>query len=99
MRSYINCYPLYERNVLKPLIVARALFNRLFEPNCFERIFLIPANSSTVRIELPAITPEPGAEGRRTSLAAPNLPFVGCGIEFAPVKGTEIIFFFPRDSP
>jgi hypothetical protein len=68
---------LYDFNVLKPLIVALALFNKLLEPNCFDKMFLIPANSNTVRIELPAITPEPGAEGRNTSFAAPNLPFVG----------------------
>jgi hypothetical protein len=73
--------------------VARALFNKLFEPSCLDRIFLIPANSKTVLIELPAITPEPGAEGRNTSLAAPNLPFVGCGIELELVNGIEIIFY------
>jgi len=63
--------------VLRPSIVALALFNRLFEPNCLDKIFLIPASSSTVLIELPAITPEPGAEGRNTSFAAPNRPVVG----------------------
>ena len=57
--------------------MARALLSKLFDPNCLDRMFLIPANSRTVRIELPAITPEPGAEGRKTSLAAPNLPLVG----------------------
>jgi len=39
-------------------------------------MFLIPASSSTVRIELPAITPQPGADGRKISFAAPNLPLV-----------------------
>jgi hypothetical protein len=39
-------------------------------------MFLTPANSNTVRIELPAITPDPGAEGLKINLAAPNLPFV-----------------------
>ena len=53
----------------------------------------MPASSKTVRIELPAITPEPGAEGRSTSFAAPNLPLVGCGIEFELVKGTLIMCF------
>ena len=43
-------------------MVARALFRRLFDPNCFDKMFLIPASSSTVRIELPAITPEPGGK-------------------------------------
>ena len=49
---------------------------RFFDPNCFERIFLTPANSNTVRIELPAITPDPGAEGLKISFAAPNRPFI-----------------------
>ena len=62
--------------MLSPATVARALFNKLLEPNCFDRMFLTPANSNTVRIELPAITPEPGAEGHNTSLAAPKRPLV-----------------------
>jgi hypothetical protein len=37
----------------------------------------MPANSNTVRIELPAITPDPGADGRKISLAAPKRPLVG----------------------
>ena len=54
---------MYALNELRPSIVARALFNKLFEPNCLDKIFFIPASSKTVRIELPAITPEPGADG------------------------------------
>ena len=77
-----NYYMLYDLSVLKPSIVARALFNKLFEPSCFDKIFLMPANSKTVRIELPAITPEPGAEGRKINFAAPKRPLVACGIEF-----------------
>ena len=52
-----------------------------------------------MRIELPAITPEPGADGLNTSLAAPNLPLVGCGIEFELVKGTLIMCFLPSVTP
>ena len=72
--------------------MALALFNKLFEPNRFDKIFSIPAISNTVRIELPAITPEPGAEGLNISFEALNLPIVECGIEFVLVKGTKIIF-------
>ena len=90
---------MYVFNVLKPSIVARALFKRLFEPNFLDKIFLIPANSSTVRIELPAITPEPGADGRKISFAAPKRPLVGCGIEFELVNGTVMICFLPSVTP
>ena len=79
--------------------MALALFNKLLEPNCFDKMFFTPANSNTVRMELPAITPEPGADGRNTSLAAPNRPLVGCGIELELVKGTEIICFLPSVTP
>lgn len=75
-------------------MVARALFSALFEPSCFDSMFFTPASSNTVRIELPAITPEPGAEGLRISFAAPKRPFVACGIVFELVNGTEIIFFY-----
>jgi len=37
----------------------------------------MPANSNTVFIEPPAITPEPAAEGRKINFAAPKLPFIG----------------------
>ena len=59
----------------------------------------MPASSKTVRIELPAITPEPGADGRKINFAAPNRPFVGCGIEFELVNGIEIIRFLPSVTP
>jgi len=39
-------------------------------------MFFIPASSRTTRVEPPAITPHPGAEGRKTNFAAPNLPVV-----------------------
>merc|ERR1711966_92694 len=38
-------------------------------------------------------------EGRKTSLAAPNRPLVGCGIELELVKGTVIICFLPSVTP
>ena len=47
----------------------------------------MPANSKTVRIELPAITPEPGADGRKISFAARNDHSL-CGIELELVNGT-----------
>ena len=58
-------------SLLRQSVAALALFNRLLEPNCFARIFLIPANSKTVRIEPPAITPVPGEAGFIMILHAP----------------------------
>ena len=57
----------------------------------------MPANSNTVRIELPAITPDPGADGRKISLAAPKRPLVVGGIEFELVKGTVMICFLQEE--
>ena len=48
----------------------------------------------TVRVAPPAITPLPGAEGRKIR-RAPKQPVVACGIEFAPVNGTVITCFLP----
>ena len=62
-------------------------------PNLFARTFLIPANSSTVLIEPPAITPVPGAAGLIRTLAAPSLPNERVGIELLRVKGTLTRFF------
>ena len=56
----------------KAQTVARALFNKLLPPNCFADIFFTPANSKTVRIELPAITPVPCEAGFINTLHAPN---------------------------
>ena len=75
--------------------VARALFSKLFDPSCFDSIFFTPASSKTVRVAPPAITPLPGAEGRKIRRAAPKRPVVACGIEFAPVNGTVITCFLP----
>ena len=44
--------------------------------SAFDKIFFIPASSNTVRIDLPAITPDPGAEGLNISFAAPIYPVV-----------------------
>ena len=40
----------------------------------------MPANSKTVLIEPPAITPVPGAAGLISTLAAPSLPLEKVGI-------------------
>jgi hypothetical protein len=62
-------------------MAARALFKGVLLPRRFAKTFLMPANSSTVRIEPPAITPVPGAAGRISTLAAPSQPVLMVGIE------------------
>ena len=71
----------YLIKLVNPSIVALALFKRLLDPSCFAKIFLIPANSSTRRLEPPAITPDPGVEGFKIIVDAQNLPFVGYATE------------------
>ena len=62
-------------------IAALALFKGVLLPNLLASTFFIPANSKTVLIEPPAITPVPGAAGRISTLAAPSLPKERVGIE------------------
>ena len=69
-------------------IVACALFKRLSEPSCLAEIFLTPANSKTVRIELPAITPVPWDAGLMKTSHAPKRPVITCGNVFVFVKKT-----------
>ena len=59
----------------------------------------MPANSKTVLIEPPAITPVPGAAGLISTLAAPSLPLDKVGIELFGVKGTLTRFFLPSETP
>lgn len=85
-------------SLLRQSVAALALFNRLLEPNCFARIFLTPASSKIVLTDPPAITPDPGAEGRIITLAAPARPSIMCGIELSFVNGTETIFLLPSEA-
>ena len=69
-------------------IAALALFRGVLLPNLLAKTFFIPANSKTVLIEPPAITPVPGAAGLISTFAAPSLPLDKVGIELFGVKGT-----------
>jgi hypothetical protein len=82
-------------NFVSAQIEARALFNKLFEPNCFAITFLTPATSNTIRTAPPAITPEPSIDGRIITLQAPKLPITLCGILKDFVIGSFIKFFRP----
>ena len=77
------------------MIVARALFNKLLDPNCFAITFLIPATSRTVRTAPPAITPDPSIEGLIIILHAPVVLTTLCGILNDFVIGIVIKFFLP----
>ena len=57
-------------------MAALALFNGLLDPNCFASIFFTPTSSKIVLTDPPAITPEPGADGRMITLAAPDHPVI-----------------------
>ena len=59
----------------------------------------MPANSRTVLIEPPAITPVPGAAGLISTLAAPSRPLDKVGIELFEVKGTLTRFFYHLKLP
>ena len=61
-------------------IAALALFKGVLLPNLFAKTFFMPANSRTVLIEPPAITPVPGAAGLISTLAAPSRPLDKVGI-------------------
>ena len=68
-------------NCERATIAALALFKGVLLPNLFAKTFFMPANSKTVLIEPPAITPVPGAAGLISTLAAPSLPLDKVGIE------------------
>ena len=59
----------------------------------------MPANSKTVLIEPPAITPVPGSAGLISTVAAPSRPLDKVGIELFGVKGTLTRFFLPSETP
>ena len=82
-------------NFSRAQIEARALFNKLFDPNCFAITFLTPATSNIIRTAPPAITPEPSIDGRIITLQAPNSPITRCGILKDFVIGSFIRFFLP----
>src|ERR1700722_11707296 len=52
----------------------------------------IPAASRQARTAPPALTPVPGAAGRRMTCAVPDFATIACGI-VAPIIGTGNIFF------
>src|SRR3954464_9227645 len=58
----------------------------------------IPAASTTARTAPPAMMPVPSGAGFSSTLPAPKLPTIGCGI-VVPCSGTRIRFFFAASMP
>ena len=69
----------------------------LLEPMDLALTSLIPAASSTVRTDEPAITPVPCDAGMIRTLPAPKTPKFLCGT-VVPTVGTYIKFFFASSS-
>src|SRR6266511_474246 len=87
-----------ERSCESALIVARTTFTGLVLPSDFERMSLIPADSTTARTEPPAMTPVPFDAGRRSTEAAPNRPVTWCGMDRS-ASGTRTMCFFASSTP
>ena len=64
----------------------------VLEPNDFDKIFEIPASSTTARTGPPAITPVPAGAGFKNTLPAPQTPVIWWGIVVSMI-GTLIKFF------
>ena len=58
----------------------------------------MPADSTTARTAPPAMMPVPSGAGFSSTLPAPKLPTIGCGI-VVPCSGTRIRFFFAASMP
>src|SRR5207253_2415428 len=69
-----------ERRLLSAAIVAMTTLTGLVLPSDFERMSLMPADSTTARTEPPAMTPVPLEAGRSSTLAAPKSAVTGCGM-------------------
>ena len=67
-------------------------------PSDFERMSLMPADSTTARTEPPAMTPVPFEAGRRSTFAAPKSAVIGCGMVRS-TSGTRMRCFFASSMP
>src|ERR1700720_95000 len=81
-----------------PAIVARTTLCGFADPSDLVRMFVIPAASTTARTSPPAMIPGPAGAGFSSTLPAPKLPTIRCGI-VVPASGTRIRFFFAASMP
>src|SRR4051794_29359438 len=82
----------------RPATVARTTLCGFAEPSDLVRMFAIPAASTTARTAPPAMMPVPSGAGFSSTLPAPKLPTMRCGIVL-PWSGTRIRFFFAASMP
>src|ERR671935_2545006 len=67
-------------------------------PSDFVSTSRIPADSTTARMEPPAMTPVPADAGRRSTFAAPKSEAISCGMVRS-VSGTRMTCFFASSTP
>src|SRR5437899_2409982 len=93
--SVIRCE---ERRAPRAFIVAMTTFTGFVLPSDFDRMSLMPADSTTARTEPPAMTPVPFDAGRSRTFAAPKSAVTGCGIVRS-TSGTRMSCFFASAMP
>src|SRR5215510_4948898 len=82
----------------RPANVARTTLCGFADPIDFVRMLVMPAASTTARTAPPAMMPVPSGAGLSSTLPAPKLPTIRCGIVL-PCSGTRIRFFFAASMP
>jgi hypothetical protein len=93
--------PRDRRRILEPsspATVARTTLCGFADPSDLVRMFAMPAASTTARTAPPAMMPVPSGAGLSSTLPAPKLPTIGCGM-VVPASGTRIRFFFAASIP
>src|SRR6266540_3705879 len=93
--SVIRCE---ERRPESAFIAAITTFTGFVLPSDFERMSLMPADSTTARTDPPAMTPVPFEAGRSSTFAAPKSAVMGCGMVRS-TRGTRIRCFFASSMP
>src|SRR5260221_4572694 len=82
----------------RPATVARTTLCGFADPSDLVRMFAMPAASTTARTAPPAMMPVPSGAGFNSTLPAPKLPTMRCGM-VEPCSGTRIRFFFAASMP
>ena len=77
-RSFATCSGVFK--FFNPSIVANTTFCLLLEPKDFERMFLYPASSRTIREGPPAMIPVPSGDVFNNTDAPPKFPVKSCGV-------------------
>src|SRR3954453_18144578 len=81
-----------------PAQVARTTLCALADPSDLVTMLPMPAASTTARTAPPAMMPVPSGAGLSSTLPAPKLPTIRCGM-VVPASGTRIRFFFAASIP